>query len=60
MSGAFISRQQSKGEFSTVFSAIITDAIRFFPTSQPALEDAQKGGLPTEVLESATAAISAQ
>jgi hypothetical protein len=37
---------------------VIADAICFFPNIQPALEDAEKNGLPPDVLESARFALS--
>jgi hypothetical protein len=56
-SGTFIGRQRSKGEFRTVFSAVIANGIPFFPARQPALEDAEKNGLPADILKSARVAI---
>jgi hypothetical protein len=54
--GMFIGRLRSKGEFGSVFSGVIADGIRFFPASQPALEAAERNGLPAYVLETARGA----
>jgi hypothetical protein len=52
-SGEFIDVRRSKGDFVHVFSAVVAHGVRFFPNLHPALEGAEKNGLPTEVLAAA-------
>ena len=56
-SGEFISVQRSRGEFANVFSTVVAHGVRFFPNWHPALEDAERNGLPTEVLDTASTAL---
>jgi uncharacterized membrane protein len=56
-SGEFINVQRSRGEFAIVFSTVVAHGVRFFPSRQPALEDAESGGLPSEVLDAASAVL---
>lgn len=56
-SGEFINVQRSKGEFANVFSTVVTHGVQFFPSRHPALEDAERNGLPTEVLDAVRAVL---
>ena len=56
-SGEFINVQRSRGEFANVFSTVVAHGVRFFPNRHPALEDAERNGLPTEVLDAASTAL---
>lgn len=56
-SGEFINVQRTKGEFANAFSTVVAHGVRFFPNRHPALEDAERNGLPTEVLEAARTAV---
>lgn len=57
MSGRFISIRRARGEFASVFQNVIANARRFFPGHQPALVDAEKAGLPRELVDAADAVV---
>jgi hypothetical protein len=56
-SGEFINVKRSRGEFVDVFSTVVAHGVRFFPNRHPALEDAERNGLPADILDAARTAL---
>jgi hypothetical protein len=57
LSGRFIAIQSSRGDFAIVFEKVIAGSRRYFPAYQPALVDAEKAGLPRDLVDAADAVV---